>query len=123
MTKDFSLPDSFKKWQADRQNKRLEAKLEKRNNDFAELKKEIISIIMNDDLDFETMTYECQEQIQKKGIILINSEIVSFVNVYFNHGHKTHERLTTADKFYQELDHTNSMIVKTDDKTVGLNYQ
>lgn len=103
---------SFKEWQADRQQKRLTAKLEKRNKDFGELKKEIISVIMNDDLDFETMTYEAQELIQKKGIILINSEIISFVNVFFNHGHKTHERLTTADKFYQELDHANTMIVR-----------
>jgi len=115
--------ESFEVWQARRKQESLNAKIEKRNETFKELKKELISIVMTDEFDFETMTDKAQTLIGDKKIKLTNSEIVSFVNVYFNHGHKTHERLTTCDKFYQELDHANSMIVETNESTIGLYYQ
>lgn len=96
--------------------------IEKRNKDFSELKKEIISVIYSD-IDFETLVDKSQTLIGDKKVKLTNAEIVSFVNVYFNKGHKSHEKLTTCDKYYQELDHANNMIVETFESTIGLYYK
>jgi hypothetical protein len=115
--------ESFEVWQARRKQERLTASIEKRNETFKELKKEIISIVMTDEFDFETITDKAQTLICDKKIKLTNSEIVSFVQVYFNHGDKTHEKLTTCNKFYQELDHANNMIVENNESTIGMYYQ
>jgi hypothetical protein len=97
--------------------------LRERTRTFTDLRKEMISIILNDDLDFETMTDKAQTLIAEKRIKLTNAEIVSFADTLFNHGLKTQERLTISDKFYQELDHANSMIVENGESTIGLFYQ
>ena len=106
-----------------RKCKKEKTGLEKRAESFKELKKQMISLIYTDDIDFETLTDKAQTLICETKVKLTNAEIVSFVNVYFNMGHKTHERLTTCDKFYQELDHANNMIVETYESTIGMYYQ
>lgn len=98
--------------------------LEDRKEKLKELKKGMINLIYaNVSFTFETLIEESQILISKTQLKLTNEEIKDFVTQFYNKEKPTEDRLRQADHFYRELDHANSMIIETDENTVGLTYQ
>lgn len=104
------------KWYADLKKKR--------DDKIKELKKGITSLIYSDtELEFEVLIDESTMLIVKAQVKLTNEEIKEFVTMYYKKEMPSQERLQQADHYYRELDHANTMIIETNDNTVGLFYQ
>ncbi|MEK0367777.1 MAG: hypothetical protein QQN45_07605 [Nitrosopumilus sp.] len=82
----------------------------------------------NSDLgDFDFMVDEIQQLITKTNIKLFTNELRSIANIYFcieKSKDRTVQtkRLDDSNRLFQEIDHTNSMIIETEDSTIGLFY-
>ncbi len=97
--------------------------LEERKEKIKELKKGITSLIYSDTtLEFETLIDESTMLISQAQVKLTNEEIKEFVTMFYKKEMPSQERLTQADHYYRELDHANSMIIETNEDTVGLTY-
>lgn len=104
-------------------------RIELRNKAVEDLKFKITEIFnknksgsFNSDLgDFDFMVDEIQQLITKTNIKLFTNELRSIANIYFCMEKSTH-RLDDSNRLFQEIDHTNSMIIETEDSTIALFY-
>jgi len=97
-------------------------KIELRNKMVEDLKNKVTERV-NKVGDFELMVGDIQDMITKTNVKLFNKELVAITNIFYNQGEKSVTRLDLADKFYAEIDHTNSSLIETSDSTVGLYYK
>ena len=104
--------------------KKQKTDLEKRKKSASELRKKITGLVYsNVSFTFEDLIINSTELIQQFNVKLTDNEIKELVNVFYNKEKKSSERLSQADRFYQELDHANNMIIETNENTIGLYYK
>ncbi len=97
-----------------------------RNKKVEDLKFKITETMSNVK-DFDLLVDEIQQLITKTNVKLWTNELRSIANIYFCMEKSKDrivqtQRLDNANRIFEEIDHTNNMIIESEDSTIGLFY-